>query len=131
MTAELSAEVRSWLDAASFATVATLNADGHPQLSVVWVERDGDVIVFSTVVGRRKERNLRRDPRATMLLSLTDPYRYAEVRGRVTISEEDGRDLIDRLSLKYRGVTPYPGDRGTDNVRVAVRLAPERVFFYE
>ncbi|MCA1823581.1 MAG: PPOX class F420-dependent oxidoreductase [Frankia sp.] len=131
MTAELSAEVRGWLDAASFATVATLNADGHPQLSVVWVERDGNVIVFSTVVGRRKERNLRRDPRATMLVSLADPYRYAEVRGRVTITEDGGSDLIDRLSLKYRGVTPYLGDRGTDNVRVVVRLTPERVFFYE
>ena len=131
MTAMLDDEARSWLDDRNFATIATLEPGGQPQLSLVWVEREGDVPVFSTVVGRRKHRNLVRDPRASALLYPEgQPYRYLEVRGTVTMTEDGGRELIDRLSEKYRGVTPYPGDEGTDNVRVVVRLTPRHVVKY-
>lgn len=119
---------RAWLDAAEFATVATLMPDGRPQLSVVWVERDGDCVLVSTVKGRRKHLNLERDPRATVLVSPKDsPYNYVEVRGTATMTEEGGRALIDRLCTKYTGAERYTMDDGTDNVRVVVRITPDRV----
>ena len=118
---------RALLDAANFATIATLEPDGRPQLSVVWVRRDGDDVLVSTIIGRRKHTNLSRDPRATVLVYPAQaPYTYVEVRGSVTMTEEGGRALIDELAHKYTGAR-YTGDDGTDNVRVVVRLTPEKV----
>ncbi len=127
--ANLPKEAHALLDAANFVTFATQNADGSAQLSVLWVKRDGDDVLISTVRGRQKERNLSRDPRASVLVFPPDnPYRYLEVRGRVTMTDEGGDDLINELSAKYTGKTPYPGI-GPDEPRVVVRLTPERVVF--
>lgn len=119
---------REWIDGAEFAVIATIQPDGRPQQSVVWVERDGDDILVSTVKGRRKHLNLERDPRATILIyPKANPYSYVEVRGTVTMTEEGGRELIDRLNDKYTGTGRYTMDDGTDNVRVVVRITPERI----
>ncbi|GDY30819.1 PPOX class F420-dependent oxidoreductase [Gandjariella thermophila] len=124
--AALPQSARDLIDGTNFATLATLNADGSPHTVVVWVTRDGDDLLFSTTVGRRKERNLRRDPRASVsVFDRENPYRYVEVRGRVAISEEGGKDLIHRLSHKYTG-QDYGAD-APDDVRVVLRLTPERV----
>ena len=60
----LNDEIRRLLDGRHFAVLATINPDGGPQTSAMWVGRDGDDVLFSTVAGRRKHRNLERDPRA-------------------------------------------------------------------
>ncbi len=132
MPLSLPETAKAWIDGTEFATVATLEPDGRPQLSVVWLARDGDDIVFSTVKGRRKQRNLERDPRATALVfPVEDPYTYLEVRGSVTMTEEGGRDLIDALHQKYRARPgPYPGD-SPETVRVVVRLRADQVVFYD
>ncbi|MEV0622592.1 PPOX class F420-dependent oxidoreductase [Nonomuraea sp. NPDC050404] len=123
---ELSADVRQLLDAPNFATVTSLNADGGPQSSVVWVRTDGDDVVFSTVKGRRKPRNYERDPRASLLvIDPGNPYRYVEVRGRVTMTPDPEGALIEELSQKYRG-QPWEDKPGTE--RLIVRISPERVF---
>ena len=120
--------VKSWLDAPEFATIATVLPDGRPHLSVVWVARDGDDLLVSTVKGRRKHLNLLADPRATVLVSPRDnPYSYVEIRGTATMTEEGGRELIDRLCHRYTGAERYTMDDGTDNVRVVVRIRPEKV----
>jgi PPOX class probable F420-dependent enzyme len=121
---------KALLDAREFVTLATLEPDGQPQLSVLWVKRDGNDVLMSTVAGRRKQRNLAREPRATVLLyPIGNPYNYLEVRGSVTMTEEGGRELIDELYEKYQDRPgPYPGD-GPDDVRVVIRLAPEHVVF--
>ena len=62
MTTTLSDADTAWFDSTEFATIATIEPDGRPQLSVVWVSRDGDDILVSTVEGRRKHRNLTRRP---------------------------------------------------------------------
>ncbi len=122
-------EARALFDGPEFATIATLLPDGQPQLSVVWIERDGDDLLVSTVKGRRKHLNIERDPRVTVLVFPRDsPYSYVEVRGTATMTEEGGRPLIDRLGTKYRGWERYPGDDNTDNVRVVVRITPDKVF---
>ena len=118
---------RQILDGPEFAVLSTLEPDGQPQSSVVWFERDGDDLLMSTVQGRRKHANLVRDPRATVLVYPKDnPYSYVELRGAVTMTEEGGRELIDRLCRAYTGADRYTGD-GPDDVRVVVRLTPSKV----
>jgi PPOX class probable F420-dependent enzyme len=130
MTA-LSDEAKALFDAPEFATIATIEPDGRPQLSVVWIERDGDDLLVSTVKGRRKHLNIERDPRVTVLVFPKDsPYSYVEVRGSASMTEAGGRELIDRLGSQYMGWDRYPGDDGTDNVRVVVRITPEKVVVY-
>jgi PPOX class probable F420-dependent enzyme len=125
---QLPEAVKAWLDAPEFATIATILPDGQPHLSVVWVERDGDEVLVSTVVGRRKHANLVRDPRVGLLVFPRDnPYSYVEIRGTVTMTEVGGRELIDRLAAKYQGLDRYAYDDGTDNVRVVVRVHPSKV----
>ena len=120
--------VKPWLDGAEFATIATILPNGWPHLSVVWVERDGDEVLVSTVKGRRKHANIERDPRVTLLIYPKDnPYSYVEIRGTATMSEEGGRELIDRLAHRYTGADRYAYDDGTDNVRVIVRIVPEKI----
>ena len=122
------AAARAILDEREFAVLSTIEPDGQPQSSVVWFERDGDDLLMSTVKGRRKHGNLERDPRATVLVYAKDnPYSYVELRGTVTMTEEGGRELIDRLCHAYTGADRYTGDDGTDDVRVVVRLTPSKV----
>lgn len=129
MAQSLPAAAKRWLDGREFVTLGTIEPDGQPQLSVVWAARDGDELLFSTVRGRRKQRNLERDPRASALVfPRDDPYSYLEVRGTVTLTTDGGRELIDALSEKYEGVRPYTGD-GPDAVRLVVRLTPQHVVF--
>lgn len=130
MTTELPQQAKDLLDASSFVVLATVNEDGSPQTSVLWASREDDTVLLSTVRGRKKERNMTRDPRASLLiLDAANPYNYVEVRGSAVLSEEGGDTLINDLSLAYNGAV-YTGDDGTGNVRVVVRLAPEHVVGY-
>ncbi|HEX6501185.1 MAG TPA: PPOX class F420-dependent oxidoreductase [Micromonosporaceae bacterium] len=114
------------LDAPTYVTVTTINPDGSPHSSIVWVTRDGDDILMSTTKARRKARNLARDPRASVcFFDPENPYQYVEVRGRVTMTEEGGRALIDELSMKYSG-RPWQKEPA-DTVRVVCRLMPDKV----
>ncbi len=117
---------RSILDAPEYAVVATVQPDGRPQLSVVWIKRDGDDILFSTVRGRQKTKNIERDPRVTVLVYPKDnPYSYFEARGTATLVDDDGPGLIDELSRKYTG-GPWTADApGTP--RVIVRVSADRI----
>ncbi|MEU2156556.1 PPOX class F420-dependent oxidoreductase [Streptomyces sp. NPDC019396] len=130
MTASLSDKLKELLDSPQFVNIATIQPDGSPQVSPVWVKRDGDDLLISTTVGRRKEKNLRRDPRATVVVQPFDaPYTYAEIRGTATLTTEGGQELIDELSLKYTG-KPYAEFNpaaGQDAPRVVVRITPRKV----
>ncbi|MCP2164331.1 PPOX class F420-dependent oxidoreductase [Goodfellowiella coeruleoviolacea] len=122
------------LDSKVFATVATIQPDGRPQQSVVWVLRDGDDVLFTIGLGSRKERNLRRDPRVSVLVSPADaPYTYAAIYGTATLDTTAGQDLIDRLAIKYTGLTyaehsERTPEAATDLTRIAaVRVTPTRI----
>ncbi|UZJ30069.1 PPOX class F420-dependent oxidoreductase [Streptomyces endophytica] len=130
MTATLSDDLKMLLDTPVFVTVATIQPDGSPQVSPVWVKRDGDDLLISTTVGRRKEANLRRDPRVSVVLQPFDaPYTYAEVRGTASLTTEGGPELIDELSLKYTGkrYAEFNPAAGEDAQRVVVRITPRKV----
>ncbi len=130
MGIELNEEIRRLLDGPNFGVLATLNPDGGPQTSAMWVGRDGDDVLFSTVAGRRKHRNLERDPRASVvLLDAEDPYNYVELRGRVISMDEDvGRAFDTGLSWKYDGKDPEPDRPGA--VRLVLRMTVDRATGY-
>jgi PPOX class probable F420-dependent enzyme len=125
----LSYATRRLLDGRNFAVLATVNPDGGPQSSVVWLTRDGDNVLFSTVAGRRKHRNVLRDPRVSVSVwDAEDPYSYVELRGRAAITEDVGRRLDTGLSWKYDGKDPEPDPPGA--VRLVLRLVVEKATGY-
>jgi PPOX class probable F420-dependent enzyme len=126
----LNDEIRRLLDGPNFAVLATLNPDGGPQTSAMWLGRDGDDVLYSTVAGRRKHKNLLRDPRASVVvLDAEDPYNYVELRGRVTSMDEDvGRAFDTGLSWKYDGKDPDPDRPGA--VRLILRMTVDRATGY-
>jgi PPOX class probable F420-dependent enzyme len=125
MAIPLSEATRALADGKNYAVLATINADGSPQTSVMWVGRDGDDILFSTVEGRRKHRNMVRDPRVSVsVIDSADPENYVELRGRVSMTPDEGRRFDTGLSWKYDDKDP--GEDRPGAVRVVVRLAVER-----
>jgi PPOX class probable F420-dependent enzyme len=119
---------RDLLEKKAFAHVATVGADGRPQVTPVWVDYDGRYLVFNTAKGRIKARNLERNAKVAVAIQDPDnPYRYVQVRGRVAeMTERGADDHIDRLAKKYLGQDKYPG-RKPGEVRVIVRVEPERL----
>jgi len=117
------------LDGPNYAVLATINPDGSPQTSAMWVGRDGADLLFSTVEGRVKYRNMRRDPRVSVtVLDAADPENYVELRGRVSMTPDIGRRVDKALSWKYDGKDPDADRPGA--VRVVVRMVVEKVTGY-
>jgi len=112
----------------AFASLATINADGSPQVTPVWCDWDGKHVIVNTAKGRRKDRNMRREPRVSLaLIDPDNPYRYLEVRGKVVeVTEQGADDHINRMAKKYLGVDKYPGGQPGE-VRVLYKVQPERV----
>ncbi|WP_306321446.1 MULTISPECIES: PPOX class F420-dependent oxidoreductase [unclassified Streptomyces] len=130
MSAQLSDELKALLDSKVFIAVATIQPDGSPQVSPVWAKRDGDDVLFSTTVDRRKTKNLNADPRVTVMVQPADnPYAYAEIRGTAEITTEGGQELIDELSVKYTGkkYAEFNPTSAQDAARVVVRVHPRKV----
>ena len=110
------------------AHVASLDADGAPHVTPVWVELDGDDIVINTALGRAKARNLAADSRvAVSLTDPDDPSVCIAVRGSVIGFTTVGADeVIDRLAKKYTGADTF-GARSEGEIRVTVTIRPERI----
>jgi PPOX class probable F420-dependent enzyme len=124
----LSAEQARLFDEPNFATVATTNPDGSAQLSIVWIDWDGEHVVFNTAAGRVKPRNIERDPRVSVLvIDGKDGYRWVAVRGRAELTPEGADEHIDRMARKYSGEgwTARPGEE-----RLLVRVRVEHVSAY-
>ncbi|MDX3533672.1 PPOX class F420-dependent oxidoreductase [Streptomyces sp. MB09-01] len=130
MTVELNETVRGLLDSPHPAVLSTINPDGSPQSSVIWVSRDGGDLLISTERGRRKERNILRDGRVGVtVFDLANPFLYAEIRGTATVTEDVGRAVAVRIAEEYLG--PGGGkeyrDAPAEDVRVVVRITPTKV----
>lgn len=125
---ELSEALRNVLDSKTFAHLTTLDPDGTPQSSAMWITRDGDHLVFNTAAGRRKHRNMEHDPRVSVSISpADDPYVNWSIQGRVIeMRESDGVEVIDRLAQKYLGEDKYPWLQD-GMVRLTVIVEPTRI----
>jgi PPOX class probable F420-dependent enzyme len=120
----LSEKARALITRPVLASLATLNPDGSPQITPLWVDLDGDDVVFNTAQGRKKARNLERDSRvAVTVIDPDDQYNVVAFQGTVTDVTTDGADAhIDALAKKYLGVDTYPMRReGAVRIRVTVR----------
>jgi PPOX class probable F420-dependent enzyme len=126
----LSDGLKQILDGKVFVTIATIQPDGSPQLSPVWVQRDGDDLLISTTIGRRKQQNIARDPRVTVVVVPSEsPYTYAEIRGTATYTTEGAQELIDELALKYTGKSyaDFNPAAANDAELVVIRVTPRKV----
>jgi PPOX class probable F420-dependent enzyme len=110
----------------AFASLATLMPDGRPQVTPVWCDLEGDLVVINSAKGRQKDRNLRRDPRVSIaIIDPDNPYRYLELRGRVVeITEQGAAVHIDKMAKKYLGVDKYPYSQPGE-VRVMYKIQPD------
>jgi len=128
MADTLGDEARQLINRPVLATLATVAADGSPQVTPLWVELDGDDIVVNTAQGRAKARNVERDQRvAVCVIDPDDPYSVVVVRGTVVEVTTDGADAgIDRLAKKYLGVDTFPNRRPAE-VRISVRIRTDRI----
>ena len=106
-----------------FGVVATVGEDGRPQTSVVWVDTDGENVVFNTTNKRAKGRNLRANPVVSISVwDNDDPYAYFEVQGPVELTEDGAAEHINELSHRYAA---KDFDAPVD--RVIVRVRPQHV----
>jgi len=112
----------------NLASVVTLMPSGQPQAQLTWIDTDGENILINTEPQRQRGRNIRRDPRVTVLIhSDSDPWDWSEIRGHVTetIDGQKARDHIDELSRKYVG-RDYANPIGPQG-RVIYVVKPDKV----
>ncbi len=134
MSAPLPASHVDLLTTPVHGVLTTLLPDGTPQTSVVWVDTDGQNLLLNTTLERQKGRNLRRDPRTTLLV--IDPRnssRWIEVRGRVTAITTEGAEAhADKLAQRYGSGQHfygdiYPPEQRLKETRVIVTIEPVKV----
>ncbi|MCG3225553.1 MAG: PPOX class F420-dependent oxidoreductase [Candidatus Heimdallarchaeota archaeon] len=113
----------------NFAHVATVNPDGSPQVTPVWIDYDKNrnEVIVNTALGRKKSRNMKIG--SYVALSIQDQeksYRYIGIQGDVIeVTEEGARDHIDKLAMKYLGKSEYPFYSG--ETRLLVKIRPKYV----
>jgi PPOX class probable F420-dependent enzyme len=112
----------------AFAYLATVMADGSPQVTPIWFNGDGNFILINSARGRLKDRNMRARP--SVALCIADPknsYRYLQIRGKVVeITTEGAEEHINTLNFKYHGTRQYKKSR-PDEQRVTYKIQPEKV----
>ena len=113
----------------TYATLVTIDVDGTPQASITWVDAENGLVLINTAEGRRKARNLHRDPRVAVLAQ-ADPYRWISINGTVvgTTGEPRALEHIDELSRRY---DDKPWSPVSGQVRVIFRIRPDRISRYE
>ena len=127
----MSAPLEHWRDLLdkkqTFAHIATLNPDGTPQVTPVWIDYVNGKVLVNSAKGRVKVRNLKEG--SPVAISITDPdnpYRYVQIQGHITRVTEQGADKhIDKMAKKYLDKDKYPFARPGEQ-RVLIKITPER-----
>lgn len=132
MTRTISAEAQALFGSDAVAHVWTCNADGSPQVSVVWFIVQGDEILFGTDQDSRKARNLRDDDRVVLSIEDTERsergfQRHLVVRGRARLEPGPDPELMDRLAMKYTGLRRHPLAVRDSPTAVVVRVSIDRI----
>lgn len=116
------------------AVLTTLMADGTPQSSIVWADCDGEYVLLNTTLERQKGRNMRRNPKVTLLaVDPNNSSRWIEVRGRVVDMTTDGAEAhADRLTQRYTSRQHfygdiYPVEQKQKETRVIVKIEPTKI----
>jgi PPOX class probable F420-dependent enzyme len=128
MSFSLSDATLRLLDGRNYAVLATINPDGSPHTSAMWIGRDGNDLLFSTVQGRVKYRNMLRDPRVSVtILESANPENYVELRGMAVITPDPDRRLHIDLARKH---DRDPGQDVPGAVRAIVRVTVHKATGY-
>ncbi len=117
-------KVKAFLSERRFAVLATINKDGTPQLSTMWYDLRGDRIMMNTLVGRLKEKNLKRDPRISFCVE--DEYNYIAIKGTVEFDADPERAQADIKALAIR----YDGQEEGESAAAERFSKQERVTLY-
>jgi PPOX class probable F420-dependent enzyme len=112
----------------AFASLATVMSDGSPQVTPVWIDREGDIIIVDGARSRQRTRNLKRDPRVALCIYDQDnAYSNVAIRGKaISITEKGGEEHIDKMNLKYNGNPKYPNHNPKDP-RVLIRVEAKSI----
>jgi PPOX class probable F420-dependent enzyme len=123
----LSEDIKQLLDGANFVHLATLMPDGSPQSVPVWAGREGDRVVICTGEGSLKAKNTLRDPRVALsIVDFRDPYKEAQLRGRVVERQPDPElKAMDPISHKYTG-KPFPMRNPEGRVALIIEVEKAR-----
>ena len=122
-------QARKLFEGKNFAFVATVNRDGSPQVTPVWVDTDGKYILVNTAIGRVKQVNTKRDPRvAVAIFDQTNPYNMVTVTGRVVdqVKGNTAEQHIDKMAKKYTGQEKYSNRRPGEQ-RVLLKIEPRTI----
>lgn len=113
------------IDGKNFAFLATLQPDGSPHVTPMWVDHEGDMILMNTAIGRIKQRNVTRDPRVSItIVDSNNPYDRIVMHGRVVSQTEQGAEAhIDKLAKKYTGANKYQKASPTEK-RIILKIEP-------
>lgn len=124
----LSTEQKEFFSKPNFGHMATLDPDGSPQVTPVWIDVDDQHILVNSAVGRRKVLNVKRDPRvAVEVVEQENPYSMLSVKGTVVeMTTEGADDHINALSKKYLNQDVYPF-RQPGEERIIIRIRPDHV----
>jgi PPOX class probable F420-dependent enzyme len=127
MAVAIPQSLRKMLEDKAYGHVVTFNAQGKPELTMVWMDVEGDELLFNTAEGRRKPDNIRRDPR--VIISVQDrnnPQAYAVFHGKGRVTESGADDHIDKLAKRFLGADKYPFRQPTEK-RLIVRIGVDRI----
>ena len=130
MAIALPQSVKKIMEDKAYGHVITLGAGGKPQVTMVWMDVDGDDVLFNTAEGRVKPKNLRGDPRIVISVQdRNDPQSHMVFHGKATVTEAGADDHIDKLAKRFLGVDKYPFRRAGEK-RLIVRVKVERIGGY-
>ncbi len=130
MAIKLPPSVKKILEDKAYGHVITTNADGRPQATMVWVDVEGDEVLFNTAEGRLKPKNLRRDPRVVVAVQdRNDPQSHMVIHGKATVTEAGADPHIDKLAKRFLGADKYPFRRPGEK-RLMVRITVDRIGGY-
>ena len=127
MPIKLPQSVKTLLEDKAYGHVITFNSKGTPETTMVWMDVEGDQVVFNTAEGRQKPKNLRRDPRVIVSVqSRTDPQAYAVFHGKAHLTESGADASIDKLAKRFLGLDKYPWRQPGEN-RILVKIDVDRI----
>ena len=130
MAIKLPPAVKKIMQDKAYGHVVTLGAGGTPQVTMVWMDVDGDEVLFNTAEGRLKPKNLRRDPRVVIAVQdRNDPQSHLVFHGKATVTEAGADAHIDKLAKRFLGADKYPFRRPGEK-RLIVRVNVDRIGGY-
>ncbi len=128
MATKLSQKAIKIIEGKNFGHIGTILPDGSPHVTPVWVDRESDLVLVNTAMGRVKQKNTARDQRVSIsIIDQENPYDRIIIQGRVVGQTNEGAEAhIDKLAKKYTGANKYQMSSPAER-RVIIKIEPLRI----